>query len=101
VLQVQGDRALVGGLREKARPHLLAVEGVVAARITALVVVDRVLDLDDVGPQQPELVGGERSREHVGDVDDLDALVWPHAILPAVVCAILLLVRIQDRGGFR
>src|SRR5207245_8910411 len=81
-LEVQGDRALVRGLREVARSHLLLVEGAVAARIAALVVLRGMLDLDDVGSQKPQLIRRERPGQHMRDVDDLDALVWPHGILP-------------------
>src|SRR5262249_44127266 len=82
-LEIEGDRALVGTLGEIARPHLLLVEASVATRVAALVVVVGVLDLDDVGPQQGQLIGCERPGQHVGNVDDADALEWPPRVLRA------------------
>src|SRR5262249_48012147 len=82
LLEVERDRALVRGLREESGAHLLLVENPVAARVAALVVVVWVLDLDDVGAQQRQLVRRERAGQHVRDIDDLDAFVWPHGSSP-------------------
>src|SRR5262249_24740963 len=84
LLEVESDGALVRGLREEPGAHALLVEDTVAARVAALVVVVRVLDLDDVGAQQGQLVRRERASQHVRDVDDLDPLIWPHRSSRAV-----------------
>ena len=46
----------------------------VGAGAAALVGVVGMLDLDHVGAQHGQLIGGERPRQHMGDVDDADAL---------------------------
>ena len=51
-------------------------------REAALVGVLRMLDLDDLGAEHAELIGGERARQHVRRVDDADTLERPgHAAL--------------------
>ena len=43
-----------------------------------------MLDLDHVGAQHRELIGRERPRQHMGDVDHPDSFERPHrALLPA------------------
>ena len=71
--QVQRDRPLVGALGEEAGAHQRVVEVVVGAGIAALIRVGGILDLDDIGAHQAELIGGEGAGEDVGDVDNADA----------------------------
>src|SRR5262249_21627685 len=106
LLEVESDGALVRGLREEPGAHALLVEDTVAARVAALVVVVRVLDLDDVGAQQGQLVRRERASQHVRDVDELHPLIWrkgssrPGRTRPARR-AILLFRTAPRRGGPR
>ena len=74
LLQVERDRALVGGLRQEGGAHVAAVERLVGAGAAALVGIVGMLDLDHVGAQHGELIGRERPRQHVGHVDHPDAL---------------------------
>ncbi len=73
LLEVERNRALVGGLRQEARAHVAAVEVLVGAGGAALVGIVGMLDLDHVRAQHGELVGRERPRQHVRDVDHPDA----------------------------
>jgi hypothetical protein len=81
-LQVQGDGALVGGLGQKRRPHVDAVEGLVGAGAAALIGLAGVLDLDHVGTEHGQLIGGKWTRQHVRGVDHPDAFERPlHRVL--------------------
>src|SRR5580704_1242538 len=49
-----------------------------------------MLDLDHVGAENRELIGRERPRQHVGDVDDADALERTgHGGAPRILVAIV------------
>src|SRR5205814_5413407 len=74
LLQIEGDRALVRALGQKGGAAIAAVERPVGAALAALVGFIGVLDLDDVGAQHRQLIGGEWAGQHMGDVDDADAL---------------------------
>ena len=73
-LQIERDRALVRSLGQKAGPHARAVQRPIAAGAAGLVGVVRILDFDHIGAKDGELIGGERSGQHMGDVDDANAL---------------------------
>jgi hypothetical protein len=73
-LQVEGDRALVGGLRQEGRAHMAAVERLVGAGSAALVGLVGMLDLDHVGAQHGQLIGGKRPGQNMGDVEHPYAL---------------------------
>src|SRR5262249_1583476 len=66
---------------EVAGAHRLPIELAITARVTALIVLGRMLDLDHVGAEQRELIRREGSCEDVGDVDDDDALERSHRLL--------------------
>ena len=72
LLEVHGDRALAAVDRDPGRgePALLPVVGAVAE---AHVVAFARFDLDDVGAEQRELVGGVGPREDTREVEDLHA----------------------------
>ena len=73
LLQVQRDRALVRRLGQEGGAHLATVERLVGAGAAALVGVVGMLDLDHVGAEHGQLVGGERPGQDVRDVDHADA----------------------------
>jgi hypothetical protein len=74
VLQIESQRALVRGLGQVLRAHAAAVEGAVAAAAAGLIGLQGMLDLDHLGAEQAELIGGERAGQHMGEIDDADAL---------------------------
>src|SRR4051812_20013380 len=74
LLQIQGDRPLVRPLGQEGGAHVATVERPVGAPLTALVGLVRMLDLDDIGAEHRQLVGGKRPRQHMGDIDDANAL---------------------------
>ena len=80
--EVEGYRLLVRALRQERGAHVAPVERPVGAALAALIGLVRMLDLDHIGAQHRELVGRERASEHMGDVDDPDALERTHGILP-------------------
>ena len=69
---------LFGGLRQERGTHLAAIELLVAAGAAALIGIVRMLDLDDIGAEHGELIGGERPGEDVGHVDYADSLERSH-----------------------
>src|SRR5581483_11372817 len=64
----------VRSLRQKAGAHQGSVQRPVGAAVAALVGVVGVLDLDHVGAEHRKLIGRERPRQHMRDVDDADTL---------------------------
>ncbi len=86
-LEIERDRALVRGLREKARAHLAVIQFLVGARRAALVRIVRIVDLDHVGAEHRQLIGRERPRQHVRHVDDADTLERTHGALPFALLA--------------
>ena len=72
-LEVERDRLLVRPLGQKRGAHVAPVQRAVGAALAALVGLVRVLDLDHVGAEHGQLIGGERAGQHMGDVDDADA----------------------------
>ena len=81
-LQVERDRALVRGLRQEAGAHLGVVQFLVGAGRAALVRIVRIVDLDDVGAEHGELIGGERPGQHMRHVDDANSFERTHRALP-------------------
>src|SRR5262249_55873638 len=73
-LEVEGDRALVGSLRQEGGARVAAVGRLGGAGPAALVGLVGVLALDHVGAEHSKLIGCERSRQHMRDVDHPDAL---------------------------
>ncbi len=69
-LQVERDRTLVRTLREIIGAHAIAAELAIAAAAAALVGIAGILNLDDVGAEQSELIGSEGTSQNVGRVDD-------------------------------
>jgi hypothetical protein len=82
LFEIECDRAFVGGLRQEGRAHIAAVEFLIGACAAALVGIVWMLDLDHVGAQHGQLIGGERPGKHMGDVDHPDPFERPHANLP-------------------
>ncbi len=78
LLQIQRDRALVGGLRQERRAHVAAVERLVGAVAAALIGLVGMLDFDHVGAEHGQLIGGKRPRQNVRDVDDSDSFKRSH-----------------------
>src|SRR4029077_20795961 len=74
---VEGDRLLVRPLGQERGPHVPSVERAVGAALAALVGLIRMLDLDHVGAEHGQLIGGERTGQHMGYVDDADAFKRP------------------------
>jgi hypothetical protein len=68
-LQIERDRALVGGLREERGAHVAAVERLVGAAGAALIGFFGMLDLDHVGPEHGQLIGRKRPRQNMRDVN--------------------------------
>src|SRR4029077_8482323 len=64
--------------------HLAPVQFGVGPARAALVRIVRIIDLDDVGAEHRELIGGERPRQHMRHVDDADSLERPHRCAPFV-----------------
>src|SRR5262249_26107233 len=85
VLQVEGDRALVRRLGEEPGAHVAAIERLVGAGAAALVGVIRMFDLDHVGAKHRKLIGRERPREHVRDIDHPDSFERSHRASPWAV----------------
>ncbi|MNC97631.1 hypothetical protein D3C83_153470 [compost metagenome] len=50
----------------------------ITAAFAALVALVRVFDLDHIRAEQRKLIRGERSGQHMGDVDDFDAFEGSH-----------------------
>src|SRR3974377_456379 len=86
MLEVQRDRAFVRRLRQERGAHLVAIEILIAADAAALIGIVRMLDLDDIGAKDGELIGGERTSQNVGDVDHPDSLERSHRrVLPTLM----------------
>ena len=81
-LQVERDGALVRSLRQEAGAHLAIVQFLVGAGRAALIRVVRIINLDDIGTEHGELIGGERPRQHVRHVDHANSLERTHRALP-------------------
>jgi hypothetical protein len=81
-LQVQRDRALVGGLGQERGPHVDVVEVLVGPGAAALIGLAGMLHLDHIGTEHGQLIGGKWTRQHVGGVDHPNALERPlHRVL--------------------
>ena len=78
LFQIERDRTLVGGLREERGAHVATVERLVGAVAAALIGLIGMLDLDHVGAQYSQLVGGKRAGQNVRDVDDSDPFERSH-----------------------
>ncbi len=75
VLQVDADAPLVQVVAQERRPHLPAGRiGHGRERTSAQVAVDRVLDLDDVGAQPGQQLGGEGERLHLLEGEHADTV---------------------------
>jgi DNA-binding IclR family transcriptional regulator len=74
MLEVDRDRALAGVLGQERDPQVLAAEARVGAELPCQVSGPGHLDLDHVRPEKRQLVARERAGEHVGHIEDADAL---------------------------
>src|SRR4030095_10334973 len=71
-LEIDGRRALAGVLRQEGRAHPPLIEARIGPELTSEIARARHLDLDHVGAQLRELIAGERSRQHVGEIEDAE-----------------------------
>ena len=69
-------------LGQERGAHIAPVQRAVGAAVAALVGLFRVFDLDHVGAEYGKLIGCERPRQHMGDVDDANPLERAHGQLP-------------------
>ena len=76
--EIERHRALVRRLGQVVDAHQRGVERLVGPLLAHLVGPGRVLDLDDVGPEHGQLVGGEGAGQHMGRVDHAEAVERPH-----------------------
>lgn len=72
VLEVDGDGAFPGVLRQEGHTHEPAVELGVGAQLAGQVAGARGFHLDDLGAHMGELVAAEGPGQHVGEVEDAD-----------------------------
>ena len=72
-LEIDGDRALAGVLRQERRAHADPIEIGIGAELTREIARARHLDLDHVGAELGELIAAEGAGEHVGEIEDARA----------------------------
>ena len=73
LFEIEGERAFVGRLRQVARSHMTPAQRAIGAGEPTLIGVVRVLDLDHVGAEQRQLIGGKWAGQHVRRIDHADS----------------------------
>ena len=81
-LQIDGDRALAGVLRQERHAHQPLVQFGIGTELACQVADARHLDLDHVRTQHRQLVAGEGPGQHVGQIENADAVQGPRHLPP-------------------
>ncbi len=78
LFDIDGERTLIGVLGQKMVAHEAPSQFRIEAAAADVVPRCGFLDLDNVRPQQGQLVGAEWPGEYVGQINDGGALEWLH-----------------------
>ena len=78
VLMVFSASAVMASEKFGSPYHFLFRQLMIRTALAALVALVRVFDLDHIRAEQRELIGRERTGQHMGYIDDLDAFEWSH-----------------------